>query len=763
MVAFLESQAGSAGTPASNAGHSSDAGAVDPLSRGPLFFVVEAWLILFKQRFLLCVLLVLAAIATLLLVPKLPRSYSSAATIQLRKSLETAASEDVGLKPTEAAGQITEDYRDVQMGILGSEHLLRSVAADLLEQGRIQESSPGLRSKLRTLVLDALSKDSQEVYIDEQVLRQKRIDDVAAGLRSGLGISRGYKSPRVQLKYKHAKAAEAQHTLQMLLEHYQSQIAELYNMGPALDRAEELYQEALSQWDGAQKDLEKYRKEHGIIDLGLQTATVRADLQAAESRSLELRVAGERARARLSSLNEARDEIPASFPTAPSRVDNRASWVLYDLLRTSRERLVESPFVEGSPEFSALQGPVEELRGELEDQQLFFEHENPDLPNTSYFKLQSDLAGAAAEADSSDRGAQLWNERAETARAELARLESCSSVLASLERHFEESESARADRETHVNRLRGIDRMREAELLWSFKVIEPPTLPSGPSSPSRTLIALVLAIVGSGMALLTTLAIGAFDPSLRSPIELTHAFGVAPALCLPDFGSRSERRQLLKRMGVGFVDRLRLPRMSADGRSGIFSGLGSAGVLLDSRMDGLLRQLDEGTPTALGPRVISVSGVHQHAGASTLAINLTRHWASNRGGRVVLCIAHEAGKSPKQMAADLSRGQALLGDLDNVELRAIDLDGNSVAELQLSLEHGDLAILDVPPVLGSRAVRQTARVADAHLLVARAHQTRRAAVKESVHTLTQAGKAPVGLVFNGHRGCLPFGLDAPAA
>ena len=761
MVAFIDESASTTPAPQGAAASPASASAEAPksIANGPLFFVVEAWLILCKRKALLAGLWIASAVLAVWVLPQLPKSYTSNATVQLRKSLETVAAEDVGLKPTEAAGQITEDYRDVQMGILTSEQLLRSVASELVLTE--PEGQPGLRAKLRSLVLEVISDGSQEAYVDEQVLQRKRIEDLSSAVRGGLGVSRGYKSPRVQLSYKHKDAGRAQEVLQVLIAHYERQVSELYDMGPALERAEELYNEALQEWELISRELQQFRAEHEIADLGLQTATARKDLQSAESRALELRVAAERAEARRDSLIAAREQIPSSFPTAPARVDNRASWVLFDLLRAARERLVESPFVEGSPEYLALQEPVEELEAELERQELFFTQDNPDLPNASYFKLESDLAAAEAEATSSLEGARLWDERAAATRAELERLEACANELSRLERTFEEADSRRAEREAHVGRLRGIDRMREADLLWSFKVIEPPTLPSSPSSPSRSLIGLALLVLGTGFALVATLLIGSLDPSLRSPLELTRAFGVAPALCLPDFRSRAERARLLKRMGFGLLHRLRLPRATANGRSGLFHELGQAGVLLESRLGGLLGQVDL-APEPGRPRVIQVSGVHVDAGASTLALNVARHMAKQRRGRVALFIG-QVGDDAERTAADLARAQAILADLPNVEVHAVDLEAEALEGQLATLTSQDLAVMDPPPVLADGQVIAAARFADAQLLVARAHQSRRSAVRESVDALSRASQAPVGLVFNGHRACLPFGLDSLAA
>ncbi|MHC4377644.1 MAG: hypothetical protein ACYS26_13665 [Planctomycetota bacterium] len=238
--------------------------------------VGEAWLILCKRKAFLAGLWIASGILAVWVLPQLPKSYTSNATVQLRKSLETVAAEDVGLKPTEAAGQITEDYRDVQMGILTSEQLLRSVASDLVATE--PEGSPGLRARLRSLVLDVLSSGSQEAYVDEQVLQRKRIEDLARAVRGGLGVSRGYKSPRVQLSFKHADAGRAQEILEVLIAHYERQVGELYDMGPALERAEELYSEALQEWELISRELQQFRAEHEIADLGMQTATAREDL-----------------------------------------------------------------------------------------------------------------------------------------------------------------------------------------------------------------------------------------------------------------------------------------------------------------------------------------------------------------------------------------------------------------------------------------------------------------------------------------------------
>ncbi len=718
---------------------------------GGLYFLLEAWITLSKYRRRLVLMLFGWAVVCLWIYPSLPRAYSSRAVIQIRKSLATAAVEDLGLKPTEAAGQISEDYREVQMGLLEGRQLSERVAQSLLESGALAPSS-SLRTRVRSILLELVSNGAQEAYVDQAVLNARRLEDGAAFVSQGLSVRRGLKSPKIELEFSDGDPGRAQQVLSLLLEGYREELAHIYDIKPVLERARENIASARGDWVRARNALEEFRIEHGLHDMTTQLTEARGALTTALNSHAGATVSIGRAKERVTFLEEAHGAMPESFPSSPARTANRYRWVLFDLLEGARRRVVESPFVPGSPEFEALQVPVDELSAELNELPSEFLDENPPLPNASFFKLESDLAFARAELAGGEQALEVFSRGIDTARAEIERVASLSGELEQLdvdEGLAREQLDARTDHLAHIERIAD---MGEAELLWSYKIIQAPTRPGLPSSPSRLLQLAVLLAAGSGLVTLVTLILGVLDRSIRSPSEIERDLGVGPLCTIPDLSNRKEVVRLLRRLGGRGSKRSQARQFAKNYQAvDLFSELGPHSVLIESRLDGMLRTLDESeTAAGSGATVLAVTAAHARAGATTIAANLASRLSVRRGCKVLFVRrgAADAGTRPQSSQLDVLSYES---ELDGLTI------GEWLGDMVESYSH---VVFDAPPVLRERETLRMVSDSDLCLLVARAHISQRSSVIEATTALGNHTGARIGLVLNAQKSYCPGVLEA---
>ena len=713
---------------------------------GPFYPLFLGLLILSKFRRRWIVLSGAAVVGALLLVPSLPKSYASSAVIQVRKSLSTAISEDVGLKPTEAAGQITEDYREVQTGLLESRLLHEAVGRRLLQRGDLG-SGPSLRGQLRELVLALVSSGAEQGYVDDKVLEARRVADSGSFVGSSLKVRRGHKSPKLELSFTDDDPARARQVLELLLEEYQASLVELYDIAPLLAEAEGRLAIADAGWVAARDALSAFEATNDLQDPDRQIERARATLSAVVDDLIRTRLDSESSSSRVEALTAAAMAVPAAFQSAPSRIENRYRWMLLDLLTTARKRLVDSPFLEGTPEYQALQAPAESLAGEYAAEAAFQVEANPVQPNSSHYKVVADLALARADEQAALASQEILCVRELELRAELERLSSLLAEHQDLNRRSTELAEVLEQEREHVLRLRRVKELGDADLLWSYKVLQAPTLPTGSAGPSRAVLFLGLVVFGCGLALLLTLASGLLDPSVREARELERLLGVGPLAVFPDLGRPSEVARLLGRIGRGFLGRLEGRRL-ARRRSELFdfSQLGPHSVVLESRLDALISRV-ESNHDGESPLVYAVGGAHAGVGATTIAVNLARRLAERRGGRTLLAL--------RRTGSELILAELQDAGIVDVLLYSDEQPPATSGEWR---EGYDRVVVDTPPALASRQSLDLLAGADMALLVARGDVTSKSALQEAVHAIENAGSPQVGLVLNAFRSRVPDAL-----
>jgi uncharacterized protein involved in exopolysaccharide biosynthesis len=725
------------------------------LANGGLLFVLVSLLIgLSKYRVFLIASAIILGLCSLLLLPSLPKDYTSDASITLRKSISISTAEDLGIGQKEVGGQANEDYREVQLGILNSDEVFRAVANRLLDDERIPESDGGLRARLRESLISLLSRGAEESYVDETILHERRLHDVAKFVHDGLDVVRGLKSPKVDLSFSHESPVLARDILVIYLEEYQNHLRSLYDIGPVLASMQGNLNESEQDWLKAQQELESFRRQNGIHDLDRQLSSVRTLLFDLENQIVMKRVEIEDARQRVNALDLAKEKIPATFDAAPSRIDNRYKWMLFNLLEVARGRLVNTPFIEGSPEFTALANPVEELERKVAAQPDFILEKNPNLPNINYFKLEGDLALARATALGGEQGLQVLVDKESEMALALRALESTQGRNEVLQRRADNAREIYAARREQFADLERIGQMGQADLLWAFKILQEPTLPFQASSPSNSVILLGMLVASCMIALVITLALSLLDHSFRAPIELHRHLGIAPLAVIPDLKNKREVKRLLSRTGrrFGLAGPAR-ELTNSIGEQFAFDEVGPHAPLLISRIDGLLQSISDESRNSSEANIISVCGANSGSGTTTMALNIARRLAAREPGKVLLIIQRkleEKISSPVPMAplANLSEMDVFVhgGSLDKKSVR------EWLGSLGSTYAH---VVLDAPPVMESEETPRMVVGSNIAVLVARADATRREVAIEAANALANTGIQRVGVVLNGVRQRLP--------
>lgn len=665
-----------------------------------------------KRRALLAVMFAVAAGVALLIAPQLPRSFESEAVLQLRKSLATAVNENAGLDPTEADGKITEDYREVQTELLASGELREAVAVRMIEEG----IDPGVG--VLPWLIGTLSGGDDS--IEAPTARE-----LADGLNSALGVRRLPKAPVVSLTARAGTADDARRVLEILVEEYQLALERLYDVEPVLASATDELEGARARLEAARSALDTFRSETGLVDPGKQVEIERTHLTVLE-RQLAAADADYRAALRLSSvLERERVGLPQGFESEPTRIENKKRVALLDLLEAARRRIIESPFVEGSPEYEALAAPVDELLAELESEPVFHLEENPDLPNTAWATFETRVREARAEAAGAQARFEELLEAAAAARVAIANLDGGVGVFERLSAGVEESERAFEERREQVLRLERVAAMHAADRLWSFRLIQPPSQPLRPSGLGTKVALVLIFAAGAALALAITLFASFVDGRVASAADISLVTGSKPLTSLPDWGSSAMRKRLVDRIGLRKRQRVHAVEGS------MFEDFGELGRALESRIDGLVGGLIEGDDQTAGQLVV-VCAAHRGAGVSTIAANLATR-LSRRLGEDVGLVRCEDAAAPRPLRSSV----------DVFEMR-----GDEIRARDARLVGTRFTVVDAPPLFESAGAVDLCAAADSVLLVVRGEATTRAALDEAVSALQPVVRGRIGVVLN---------------
>jgi uncharacterized protein involved in exopolysaccharide biosynthesis len=681
---------------------------------------------LMKRRLGLVLAFALAGVVAFLVAPHLPLTWVSEGVLQLRKSLATATSENAGMEAAETDGKITEDYREVQTELLQSELLHRAVATRMYEEGIAAPVS--LKGKLVNLF-----------GTEEPASREEAIDQLTQTVASLFSAKRPLKSPIVSLAAKHSDAVTARRLLQILVEEYAKALQELYDVDPILTAARAQAEAAAAAFQAALLRRDALTERAGVHDPIAQLAVERGALAEFE-KQLALREASRAETAeRAARLSNGGMELPPEFPSEPTRIENKQRVALLNLLEAARRRLIDSPFVEGSAEYTALLDPVRKLEAELETQPPFLVEINPPLPNTAWAHFQTEVSKFQADARAEESAARSLAARVAEQRERVALLESAAADYERLQREVEHLEEVAKDKRTTEYRVQRVRDMQSAAQLWSYRMIQEPTLPTRPQSPGRRMALLMLFVTGCFLALAITLAAGLLDPSIASAVEVERCTGSAPLACVPDLRSRRSLRSVASTVSA------KPPRPWTTGSGpALFGTLGVVGRLVDTRLDRMLSDAIETTDDG-SPCVLVICAPHAGAGTSTLAANLAARLLRRGDGMVrIVHVTDSVVPRPEPP--------------DGVESCTIPPTSQAVRALPIA--GARYVIVDAPPVLESESTLDLCTQATACLLVARGDVTRKSALREAAAQVVAVAHGKVGVVLNALDLRLPAALQS---
>ncbi|MCY3002604.1 MAG: hypothetical protein NTV21_12450 [Planctomycetota bacterium] len=687
-----------------------------------------------KRKGLLALGLLLSAAFALVCAPRFPRTYQSDATLQLRKSLVTATSENAGLEPAETDGKITEDYREVQTELLQSELLHSRVAERLLEAGW---PTPESWRETLSRSLSELRRDVPEPSAAQRLAALTRT------IGESTQVARPLKSPIVVIRFRHEDPERAQQALAVMIEEYEACLGGLYDVSAPLRAAREQVELAEVEHETALAAFEAFQRENSLFDPEQALESTSAELVELGKLLAQRRAEHEAASERLASMEGSLGQMEPFFDSEPARVENKNRATLLNLLEVARRRLIESPFAEGTPEHALLSEPVVQLEGELANEPAFVVAENPRSPNTGYLHFQTLLGDARAAVPAAQAALAAVEARAKELRGEQDRI---GTLRAEFERRSDGVALSRRrldDAREQEHRIARVQTMSAAEQLWSVRVIESPTVPTRPSSLGWKVTVLLLFAAGAVLALGAVAVLGWRDPVVSSTLDLRACLGEGPLLAMPDVRRRRELREILRR--VGSSEAAVVPPVTDELL--LYRSLGAAARFLESRLDELVRSLLADRAQSGRGLAFAVCGVHAGAGASTIAANLALRLARRGDGPVLL-----VRRSPRA-SGNVGATRALPG-VDGLELGI-----GAALELESLLASHAYVVIDGEPALDSDVDLALYRNVDACLLVARCDVTHKTVLAEAARTLLGVVGGRVGVVLNGLRYHLPPGLN----
>ena len=313
----------------------------------------------------------------------------------------------------------------------------------------------------------------------------------------------------------------------------------------------------------------------------------------------------------------------------------------------------------------------------------------------------------------------------------------------------------------------GLERVNKT---MSFKLMEPATLPLGPSTPRRSRVLLLGLFAGLALGLLAALALEQKDTTFSSIGEF-QAFSTLPTLAaLPNLAADSKRDEvsltLIPTGGNAAPVHLSTPVLHANHIVSLTDAESAATE--QYRMLGL--KIRRALIEAKGSPVLAVTSFVGGEGKTVTSLNLSLALAATVSGRVLLIDSdlrkakvHQYLGVPQTIGfSDLLRTPA--DDLGKYVWKLKDLyvmtggtsienpvgllaSKNSAAVLERLRSEFDFIVIDTPPLLPVADSHILAGLADGVVMVVRAGQTRREVVTLGLESFQ--GPNLLGAVMNG--------------
>ncbi len=473
-----------------------------------------------RQRLLVVACLGLVAAAVVLAAPEFPVSYESVAVIDLRPDVAAVTRGSAGLDPTPPTERSVEEARERSARQLVSTDTLNLTAAALIAEGLLSEDELDVRAPDQTGVL-VIASDSGK----------RRLAHAVLWLQKALKVERIPRSPLASLSLRHQDPAQAQRVLELHCRLFQERAQGSADVGPLLHAAREQHGTAVTALNTARQRLQEFDAQHGwdgedCVRLLSERIDRLADQLAIRQASAE------GAAARVRSLESGVAAVPAQFAAEPWRIANPRHACLLQLLTEARERVLKSPFRDGSEEMLILNEPVTALQAELQSEEPVLEWSNPDLANPAHYQLMADLMKARAESVSALAEVGVLRADSSAAIGRAAALRATIPERSALVGAHEAARLAENAKMAVLLRIQGVHDMQKGAQLGELPFVESPTLPLKPVRFGRTAQLLMLLTTCASLVLFAFVIRWLCDGVVRGAADVHLATGSPPVLVL---------------------------------------------------------------------------------------------------------------------------------------------------------------------------------------------------------------------------------------
>jgi uncharacterized protein involved in exopolysaccharide biosynthesis len=424
--------------------------------------------------------------------------YLSSASLVLHFDSQSVPNIDRTMNPTQPLG--SNEHREI----------LYSDADILRSTGVIHEviATVGLDKLYPTIAASKLSAS-------------RRLDLATDSLLSNLVIDVGLQSDVLNINYLNTDATVARDTVQMLLNKFFDQEAEVY-ANPQLKFAESEAQAAKQKLSDAQDRLAQFKAQNHIADLPQQVSQfilsrtdVESRLRVAQGHALE-------ADQREQALKELLATVP---PTSTSSAIGEqfhaadSAEAELDQLRAKRQQMA-STYREGSAIFSQIDAQIASLSAASKAGSSEARGRSATQPNVVYQSIKTDYLRASAEATSAHQPVDVLTQQLAQINARLNDLENERNQYDDLMRSVQIQNDTYRTLAIRYETAR-VEANRNAQKISAAVVITAPAVAQQPARPRRKLVALATMLAGLILGCVAVLAIEGFDDRFYGPRDVT--------------------------------------------------------------------------------------------------------------------------------------------------------------------------------------------------------------------------------------------------
>ena len=667
--------------------------------------------------------------------------------------------------------------------------------------GRRGQSDPIINTEIEILFSVDLWESVAEALESDNLLPQgnspKELPALAGSLRPGLEVLTGASSSVLYVNYSNKSPKLSKEVLTHLLDRYFQKHLEIHRSAAEFDIVAEQATEAKDRLHEKEVELDKMRKESGIMTLTDATAALIAQRSKTQQELLEARASLAERQASLGELNNGSDDTtaltqdptspagksPGGEPTPRALTEYRSVMEILSFLQ-KRDLELRVKFTPGNR-------LVELNRKQIESSDARRRALEKEYPGLVAKMEQASSPGVASPQDK-------WITEKASLAATQAKIDVLNAHLKEIGEQFRSEytvgakiEALQRERDMMETEYRSLaSQLKNAKVA---RTLDPSRMPNitvfqHPTEPVKTvdekMRKIILGIAGSGVGLglgLAFLIELLFNRKISRPIEIQTRLQLPLLLSIPYLGGRARGRFMLPELAdiplIGGSGNRQLATVPADGADQALARpehfiLPYAETLRDRiifnfEINNVLHK----------PKFVAVTGLSEGAGTSTIAAGLAKSFSEINGAKVLLvdlsslhpeqspifgevpllsingALEITEKKDFRQMTDNLYHASAVarrdetgLGSFTPIQLYEL------MPQLQASAY--DYIVFDMPAIDETSRTLAMAGMMDKVLLVLDAENTSRDALKWGYSELVK-GKADVSCIFNKTRTVAP--------